>query len=305
MRTVYMGSSAFAVEVLKALAESRHRPSLVVAPPDRPKGRGRRLGPPPAAEVARELGIELLQVPSVNHEQALDVIESHSPEAIAVCQFGQLIKEPLLSRHMILNVHPSLLPRWRGAAPIERTLMAGDAETGVTIFEIVADLDSGPIALSSAPQPVKPDDTTGTLAARLADVSGPLLIEALDHAEAGTLELAEQPQHGITYAEKIDPAERRLGLDRRAEDLERIVRALTPHVGPYLALEGGERLGVGSVRATDETLEPGELRSSDGRLLVGCAEGALELVEVRPPGKRSMSAAEYLRGHRLPDRVEP
>ena len=148
----------------------------------------------------------------------------------------------------MLNVHPSLLPRWRGAAPIERALMAGDTVTGVTIFQITAGLDSGPIALLRH-EPIRPDDTAGTLAARLAPLGAHLLVEALDGHEAGALELTEQPEEGVTYADKIDPAERRLDPGRPAEELERVVRALTPAIGAYLELEGGERLGVSAARA--------------------------------------------------------
>jgi methionyl-tRNA formyltransferase len=303
MRTVYMGSSQFAVEVLKALAASPHRPALVVTPPDRPRGRGRRLGAPPAADAARELGIELLQAASVNEPEAFAAIEAVAPEAVCVAEFGQLIKEPLLSRYLILNVHPSLLPRWRGAAPIERALMAGDGETGVTIFEIEAGLDSGPIALAEREQ-IQPDDTAGTLSARLAKVGGTLLVQALERAESGTLELTPQQEDGVTYADKIDPAERRLDLSRPAAEVERRLRALTPQVGAFLALPEGERLGVGSARAVDEPLESGQISRDGERLLVGCAEGALELLEVQPPGKRPMAVAAYLRGHRLPERAE-
>jgi methionyl-tRNA formyltransferase len=303
MRTVYMGSSQFAVEVLKALAGTPHRPALVVTPPDRPRGRGRKVAAPPAADAARELGIELLQAASVNEPEALAAIDAVAPEAIAVAEFGQLIKEPLLSRYLILNVHPSLLPRWRGAAPIERTLMAGDDETGVTIFQIEAGLDSGPIALVEREQ-VQPYDTAGTLAARLSKLGGALLAQALDRADAGTLELTPQPDDGVTYADKIDPAERRLDLSRPAAEVERTLRALTPHVGTFLALPNGERLGVVSARAVDEPLESGRLRNDGARLLVGCAQGALELLEVQPPGKRPMAVADYLRGHSLPERAE-
>jgi methionyl-tRNA formyltransferase len=303
VRTVYLGSSDFAVEVLKALAASSHRPALVVAPPDRPRGRGRRLGAPPAALAARDLGLELLQTATVNDQASFAAIEASAPEAVCVCEFGQLIKEPLLSSYLMLNVHPSLLPRWRGAAPIERALMAGDSETGVTIFRIEAGLDSGPIALAAA-EPIHPRDTAGTVSARLAVLGATLLVEALDRAEAGTLELTEQDDEASTYAGKIAPEERRIDPTRPAAELERVVRALTPAVGAYVALPGGERLGVSAARAVEETVVEGELRASGGRVLVGCAEGALALLEVRPPGGRTMTAAEYLRGHRLPERVE-
>lgn len=302
MRNVFLGSSAFAVDVLRGLAASGHRPTLVVTPPDRPKGRGRKLGPPSVAPVAKELGIEVFQAASVNAPEALDAIAGQEPDVVCVCEFGQLIKEPLLSRYLILNVHPSLLPRWRGAAPIERAVMAGDTETGVTIFKITEGLDSGPVALAT-PAPIDPGDTAGTLAARLSALGATVLVEALDRAESGTLELTEQGE-GETYASKIDPAERRLDPARPAIELERIVRALSPHIGAYLALEGSERLGVWAATASDATVKAGELQVSDGRLLVGCAESALELLEVQPAGKRPMPAAAYLRGHTLPERVE-
>jgi methionyl-tRNA formyltransferase len=301
VRTVYLGTSTFAVDVLGALATSPHRPNLVVTPPDRPRGRGRKVVAPPVALAARDLGLEVHQAETVNDDATLARIEAAAPEGIAVCQFGQLIKEPLLSRFMMLNVHPSVLPRWRGAAPIERAIMAGDTVTGVTIFQIAAGLDSGPIALVRH-EPIRPRDTAGTLAARLAPIGAQLLVEALDMAEAGVLELTEQPAEGVTYAEKIDPAERRLDPTRPAAELERIVRALTPSIGAYVELEDGERLGVEEARVVDMDLQPGRLSTVDGRLILGCGEGALELVRVKPPGKRAMRAADYLRGHQVPER---
>ena len=302
MRTAFLGSSTFAVVVLSALAESPHAPVLVVTPPDRPQGRGRKTAPPPAALAARDLGIEVLQTASVNDPEARAAIDAAAPEGIGVCEFGQLIREPLLSHDLLLNVHPSQLPRWRGAAPIERALMAGDPYTGVTIFKLTEGLDSGPMALQRA-EPIHIDDTRGTLAPRLARLGGELLIESFEAAEAGALELTEQPEEGVTYAEKITPAERRLDPSRPAAELARVVRALTPDIGAYLELEGGERVGVEAALAVGEQLEQGEVRVVDGRLLVGCAEGALELEVVKPAGGRAMQAADYLRGHTPPARV--
>jgi methionyl-tRNA formyltransferase len=296
MRTVFLGTSHFAVRVLDRLAASPHRPALVVTPPDRPRGRGRKLAAPPVADAARELGIELLQTPNVNDEEAVAAIARVAPEAIAVCQFGQLIKEPLLS-YLMLNVHTSLLPRWRGAAPIERALMAGDEQTGITIFQITAGLDSGPLALAHA-EPIRPDDTAGTLGERLAALGGELLVEALDLAESGKLELTEQVEEGVTYAEKVDSGERRLDPGRPAAELERQVRALAPAIGAYLERDG-ERLGVGAARVAADDVTLGELAALDGRLLLGTGDGALELLEVTPPGRRPMDAAAYLRGHRM------
>src|SRR5207248_2430609 len=147
MRTVFLGTSDFAVAVLRRLVASEHRPALVVTRPDRPRGRGRRVGSPPVADTARELGVELLQPDSVNDEAARERIAGAQPDVVCVCAFGALIKEPLLSEHLMLNVHPSLLPRWRGAAPIERAIMAGDAQTGVSIMRVTAGLDAGPVCL--------------------------------------------------------------------------------------------------------------------------------------------------------------
>ena len=292
MRTVYLGTSDFAATVLRRLAASEHRPLLAITPPDRPKGRGRRLGSPPAAEAARELGIELHQTEATEAPEALERIRAAKPEIGIVCAFGQLIREPVLSELELLNVHPSLLPRWRGAAPIERAIMAGDDLTGVTIMRVTDGLDSGPIALAEE-IPIEPDDDHGALSARLAERGGELLVRALDLRARDELELIEQDDSEATYAEKIDPGERRLDVSRPAAELERVVRALNPHIGMYLELAGGERLGVLSARARPAGEEDG--------LVIGTAEGALELLEVRPAGGRAMSAEAYLRGHPPPE----
>ena len=302
MRTVYLGSSRFAVDVLGALAASPHAPVLVVTPPDRPRGRGRRTAAPPTAEAARDLGLPLLQAESVNDPAVVAAIADARPDAVGVCEFGQLIREPLLSRHLMLNVHPSLLPRWRGAAPIERALMAGDPVTGVTIFRLEEGFDSGPVALSRA-ESILPKDTRGTLIERLSAVGAELLIEAFDLAVAGALELHPQPDEGVTYAEKIVPDERRLDPARPAAELERVVRALTPGIGAYVEFEDGERLGVEAARVADVAVEPGGVVVETGRLLVGCAGGALELARVQPAGGRPMAASDYLRGHEPPARL--
>ena len=296
MRTVFLGTSDFAVAVLRRLAESEHRPALVVSRPDRPRGRGRRMGAPPVAEAARELGLELLQPDSVNDESARERIGAAAPDAVCVCAFGALIKEPLLSEHLMLNVHPSLLPRWRGAAPIERAIMAGDAETGVSIMRVTAGLDSGPVCLQG-PEPIRPDDTYGSLAPRLEALGGELLVRTLDTSPP----FEEQDDEAATYADKIGSADRTLDPARPAAELERTVRALHPHIGARLALPGGDWLGVHAAAVADPPDSPaaGDLVTDAGRLLFACASGALELRVVQPPGGRPMDAAAYLRGHRL------
>jgi methionyl-tRNA formyltransferase len=299
VNTVYLGTSTFAASVLERLARSPHRPSLVVTPPDRPRGRGRRSAAPPAAEAAAELGIELLQVEDVNTEDALARIRASAAEAIAVCAFGQLIREPLLSALPLLNVHPSLLPRWRGAAPIERTIMAGDARTGICVMRLTAGLDSGPVALCEE-VPIGPEDDFAGLSEKLAALGGDLLVEALDLQAQGRLELTEQDDSEATYAEKIEPDERRLDPGRPAAELARRVRALTPHVGAYVEVGGGERLGVRRARAVEVGVKQGEMRAEWGALLLGCGRGALRLEVVQPPGGKPMAADAYLRGHPVP-----
>ncbi len=299
MRTVYLGTSEFAAAVLRRLAESAHRPLLVVTPPDRPKGRGRRTQPPPAAEAAGELGLSLLQVEDVNDEAALEGIRGAAPEALAVCAFGHLIREPLLSAWPMLNVHPSLLPHWRGAAPIERSIMAGEERTGVCVMTVAAGLDSGPVALSEE-MGIGPEDDFESLSSRLAALGGELLVRAFDLLGEGALEFSEQDDDSATYAEKIAPEERRLDPSRPAGELARVVRALTPHVGAYLETGGGERLGVRKARPVDVGVRTGEIRAEWGALLLGCGQGALRLEVVQPPGGKPMAADAYLRGHSLP-----
>jgi methionyl-tRNA formyltransferase len=296
---VFLGTSDFAATVLRTLAGSSHRPELVVTPPDRPQGRGRKLTPPPTAEAARELEIELLQAEDVNDEAVRERIAAAKPSAVIVCAFGQLIREPLLSSHPMLNVHPSLLPRWRGAAPIERAIMAGDARSGVCVIKLVEALDAGPVALRSEVA-IGADTDFEALSSTLAGIGGELLVQALNLGAEGRLEFAEQDEAEVTYAEKIDPAERRLDPQRPATELAATVRALTPHVGAYLETAGGERLGVRRARAVDVSVKTGAVKSEWGALLVGCCRGALRLEVVQPPGGKPMPVDAYLRGHTLP-----
>jgi methionyl-tRNA formyltransferase len=328
LSVVFVGTSEFAAAVLERLAGSEaNRPALVITRPDRRSGRGRRMSPPPVAERAKALGIPVEQPASVNDPQARALIaQAGRPPAaagedagaegarqtIVVCAYGALIKEPLLSEHDLLNVHPSLLPRWRGAAPIERALMAGDAKTGVSIMRLTAGLDSGPVCLTGV-EPIRPQDTFGSLSGRLQELGGKLLLRALEERPP----FSEQPEEGVTYAEKIGPEERLLDPGRPAIELERVVRALHPHIGAYVALADGTLLGVQSAalldggaddpEAIDRTSPTGGeagtgVHARDGRLLLDCTPGVLELLIVQPPGGRAMDAAAYLRGHAAPGR---
>jgi methionyl-tRNA formyltransferase len=291
VRTVYFGTSKFAAAVLERLAGSAHRPALVVTRPDRPKGRGRQVSPPPVALRARQLGLEVIQPERLHEPEALERIAAAEPEVACVCAYGVLIKEPLLSAYEMVNVHPSLLPRWRGAAPLERAIMAGDEQTGVSIMRVTEGLDSGAVCLQEA-EPIAPDDDFGKLAARLERLGGDLLVRALDEQPP----FVEQDESRVTYAHKIEAADRALDPSRTPAELERTVRALRPHIGARVALPGGDFLGVIAARVADSGSEPGWVHARDGRLLLGADGGALELTEIRPPGARPMAAADWLRG---------
>jgi methionyl-tRNA formyltransferase len=322
LRTVFLGTSEFAATVLARMVAGPHRPLLVVTRPDRPSGRGRRLSPPAVALEARKLSLPLWQPESVNREETRERLARERPEVLVVCAFGALIKEPLLSEYETLNIHPSLLPRWRGAAPVERALMAGDAETGVSIMRLEAGLDSGPVCLARA-EPIASDDDYGSLAGRLQGLGAGLILQVLDRCERGeALHWSEQDDALATYAPKIEPADRLLDPARPARELERVVRALHPHIGARVALADGSLLGVmraaltrlaphqsartepQQARATDTPPQPGEpllgVHVYDGELLLCCMEGALALLEVKPSGGRPMDAGSYVRGHRLP-----
>jgi methionyl-tRNA formyltransferase len=271
LTTAFLGTSGFAAAVLERLSATAHRPALVVTRPDRPAGRGRRLTPPPVATRARELGIELIQPERINTDEVRDRIASSGADDVVLCAFGALVKDPLLSDFEIFNVHPSLLPRWRGAAPVERAIMAGDEQTGVSIMRLTEGLDSGPVYLAEA-EPICPDDDYASLSARLEELGARLLARTLDERPSPV----EQPDAGVTYAEKITAQDRTLDPDAPADVNARIVRALHPHIGARLPLPDGSFLGVRRARVAED--------------------GSLELLEVQPPGGRPMAYDDYLRG---------
>ena len=261
-RIAVAATAPFGADVLERLAVE-HEVVQVFTRPDKPRGRGRKLAPPPATEVAQRLGIP------VEQPARLDSSVGIAAHAVVVCAYGLLIPNALLDRARWLNVHPSLLPRWRGAAPVERALMAGDVETGVTIHRTAEALDAGPVAAMRA-FPVAPEDDAGAVYARAAEVAAELLRDVLAQDEP---RFEPQPEEGATYAEKIGPADRELDPDAPAEQLVNRVRALSPHIGARLGDLIIWRARVGE-------------------------DGAFEPVEVQPAGGRRMAYDAYLRGRR-------
>jgi methionyl-tRNA formyltransferase len=262
VRLAVAATAPLGADVLERLA-SKHEIAYLLTRPDRPRGRGRRLGAPPAKEVAERLGVQVRQ-PERLGDFDPDV------DTVVVAAYGVLIPEPVLDRALWLNVHPSLLPRWRGAAPIERALMAGDTESGVTIIKLVPELDAGPIAAQRA-FPIEPEDDFGTVSARAARVAAELLEEVLPEPH-----LRPQPSEGVTYAEKIRPEDRELDWAQPPEALANRVRALSPHIGARTELHG-RPVTIWRARVDGGTLVP---------------------LEVQPNGRRRMSYDEFLRGLR-------
>jgi methionyl-tRNA formyltransferase len=307
LRNVYLGTSDFAATVLAKLLDSPHAPSLVVTRPARPKGRGKKLQDPPVADLANDRGMPVFQPESVNEPEAAQRIIEEAPGAITVCAFGAIVKEPLLSLAPSFNVHPSLLPRWRGAAPVERAIQAGDGATGVTIMRLVEELDAGPMCAQQAIA-IGPEDDYGSLAPRLAELGGRMLVEAMSAADEGTGAWAEQlegrDESEITYAEKIVRGDRVLKpRDHSARQLALTIRALTPHIGAIFETAGGDPLRVEQARVVERALEPGRAAAEDGRLFIGTTDMTLELLRVKPAGGKAMDVESFLRGNDAPEIV--
>lgn len=297
MRVAFAGSPDAAVPSLRALAASRHEVALVVTQPDRPRGRSRRPDATPVARAADELGIPVLRPRSVNDGDAVARLEEAAVRALVVVAFGQILREAVLGRWYCVNVHFSLLPAYRGAAPVERALMDGVGRTGVTIMRMDAGLDTGPILRREAVD-VAPDEDGGALTARLARLGARLLPAVLDDLEAGRLDETPQPEEGVSLAPRITAEDRPLDFSRPAVALERRVRALAPHIGATCVIDGRQVI-VWAARARPEPAPPG-LGVVEGRLVAGCGEGSLELLEVQPAGRARMDAAALVRGWRGP-----
>jgi methionyl-tRNA formyltransferase len=293
-----MGTPEFAVPSLRGLMQ-QHTVVGVVTQPDRPAGRGRQPVASPVKQTAHQGGLPVIQPEKLRAPEALAQLTAWAPELIVVAAFGQLLQPAVLALppHGCLNVHASLLPRHRGAAPIPAALIAGDAETGVTVMRMDAGLDTGP-ALTRRAVPIRPDDTTVTLSQRLAALGAEVLLDSLPAYLAGQIKPEPQDAARATYAPQLKKSDGHLDFTQPAEELERRVRAYTPWPGAF-AHWLGQPLRILTARVTrDARGAPGAVSASPEGPVVACGAGSLCLAEVQPPGKRPMAGADFARGAR-------
>lgn len=305
MRLVFLGSPPFALPTLAALLESRFRPVAVVTPPDRPRGRGRRVEPSPVASLAEAAGVPLLRPTSARDAAFQAELADLAPDLMLVVSYGELLDEAFLALAPALNVHGSLLPRHRGASPVQAAILAGDAETGVSIQRIVKALDAGDV-LHERRTPIGPDETAGELFERLAALGAEAALEALALVEDGRATYAPQDPDLVTHCRKIKKDAGRVDWTRPADELARLVRAMAPWPSAQAQLPedlGGKGLKIHRARALVDGhgagVTPGTVLTADVRFVVACGDGALELLDVQLEGKRAMPAADLLRGLRL------
>lgn len=300
MRLVFAGTPEFARSALAALFDAGHEVALVLAQPDRPAGRGLRLSESPVKRLALERGVEVFQPRTLRDTSAVSRVSAARPEALVVAAYGLILPQAVLDVAPLgaLNIHASLLPRWRGAAPIARALMAGDRETGVTIMKMDAGLDTGPM-LAQRRIEIVPQDDGATLHDKLASLGAEMMVDALAAIRAGPVEYRPQPREGVTYAHKIEKREAWLDWTRSAIELERAVRAFRPAPGAQTTLRG-ETLKIWRASLADGQGEPGlVVRADPEGLLVACGAGTLALTELQRAGGRRLSAAELLRGWKI------
>lgn len=299
MRLVFAGTPDVAVPALAALLESRHEVVAVVTRPDARSGRGRHLHPSPVARFAGEAGIEALKPAKAREPEFLDRLSALAPDCCPVVAYGALLPRAALDipRHGWVNLHFSLLPAWRGAAPVQRAVLHGDEITGATTFRIVEAMDAGP-TFGVLTERIGPTDTSGDLLTRLADGGAQLLTATLDGIASGELEARPQPEEGVSLAPKLTADDARVDWSRPARHVDRLIRACTPAPGAWTTLHGG-RVKLGPVRPCTEGSEaPGALTVEAHRVAVGTGTGPVELGEVQPQGKRRMHATEWARGLR-------
>jgi methionyl-tRNA formyltransferase len=297
MRIAFAGSPAPAAIVLRALVDAGQDVAVVISQPDRPRGRGGKAVPTPVSAEAERLGRSLRRPTSINDPKCLDELAELGVGAVCVVGFGQILRDRLLATWPCINVHFSVLPAYRGAAPVERALMDGRTESGVTIMQMDAGLDTGPI-ISIGRTPIAPEDDAGMLLDRLAVLGGELLIGALGDLDAGRLVTVPQPEEGVSLAPKIGVDDVVLDPSRTAVAVVNRIRALSPHIGA-VCLVDGQRFKVWKARpAEDAPTSGGTLRTEGGRLFLECADGPVEILELQPPNRSRMDASAFLRGWR-------
>jgi methionyl-tRNA formyltransferase len=300
MRVVFAGTPEVAVPALQAVAASRHELVAVVTRPDAPAGRGRRLVASPVARKAEELGVPVLKPQHPRDHDFVDALRELRPDCCPVVAYGALLPRSVLDipPHGWVNLHFSVLPAWRGAAPVQHAIWAGDEVTGATTFRLVEELDAGP-TFGLMTQTVRPDDTAGDLLERLAEGGAGLLVQTLDGIEDGTLEARDQPADGISFAPKITVEDARVDWTEPAIAVDRRVRACTPAPGAWSTFHG-ERIKLGPVRPVGrERLAPGLLEVTRNAVFVGTATGPVQLGRVKAHGRKEMEAADWARGARL------
>jgi methionyl-tRNA formyltransferase len=303
VRTVFLGSAPFATPILERLIAGHHRPICVVTQPDRRQGRGRKQARSPIAALAEAAGIELLQPLKATDPQFQDRLRELEPDVFFIVAYGKILREELLAipRVISLNVHPSLLPRYRGASPIQSALLAGEQVTGVTIQQVSMELDAGDILLAEQTR-IEDDEDAGALGVRLASLSADLSERALDLVAEGQAVYSPQDAAEATFCTKLDKSDGLIDWSQDAAHLRRLVRGVTPWPGARTTMPDGTDLTV--VRTTliespEGPGSPGMVLGTPGCFAVACGEGALRLEQVKPAGKESMSGAEFLRGARL------
>jgi methionyl-tRNA formyltransferase len=303
-RIVFMGTPDFAVPSLNDLMEGPDRVLAVVTQPDRPRGRGRKLTPSPVKRVAQEAGIPVLQPEKAGDGEFLRAMREIAPDIVAVAAYGQIVPQELLDipRLMAINVHGSLLPKYRGAAPVQWSILNGETETGVTIMQMDAGMDTGPMLLKGS-LAIGPDETFDELYARMADLGGRLLVEALKGMRQGTLVATPQPREGVSYAPSIKPEMAQIEWSQPAVRIACQIRAFDSKPGAYTFWEG-QRLRLFRpfvVDAAAGEFRPGTVvRTGEAGVVVAAGEGCIGVRELQLPGKRRVPAGDFLRGRDIP-----
>lgn len=297
MRIVFIGAGDVGLPTLQALLKSEYVVVGVVTQPDKPVGRAQLIEPPPIKKALARAKMPILQPPRIKERQAIEEIRALMPDVIVVAAYGQILPREVLEIPKIacLNLHASLLPRWRGAAPIQAAIVAGDPETGITVMYMTEGLDTGDILLQRRTE-IRPDDTGGSLHDRLAQIGPEALLESLRLLAAGTAPRIPQDNTLATYASKLKREHGKIDWFEPTEVIARKIRAFNPWPGALMQI-GGQNLKIFSARVVDLSGQPGEILCRQGQLVIATGKGALLLEDVQLEGKRRMSAAEFLRGH--------